>query len=78
MSEFTECNYCRLQRIKNDAKHTKMKCTILSDSTFKLGGVNIYVHPREVDIKSLPGGEHGPRKKYRVTWFMELGDRCCC
>jgi hypothetical protein len=43
-----------------------------------MGGVNVYVHPENVDIKALAGGEDGERSKYRAAWFMELSKDCAC
>jgi hypothetical protein len=78
MSELTQCNYCSLKVIRHDAKLEKMKVTILSDANWGMGGVNVYIHPRNINIKELPGGEDGERKKYRVAWFMSLGNHCEC
>jgi len=78
MSELTSCNYCSLQRIKARAKSENKKVTVLADSTWGLGGLNVYVHPKGIKIKDLIGGEDGERKKYRVSWFMALGNHCEC
>jgi hypothetical protein len=78
MSELTRCNYCSLQRIKEDAKAEKRKVTILADARWGMGGVNVYVHPPGVNIKKLEGGEDGPRKRYFVSWFMALTQHCAC
>lgn len=78
MSELTQCNYCSLQHYHSEAKAKQLKVTVLPDAKFGLGGVNVYVHPKDVSIKELSGGEDGERKQYRQAWFMELPERCCC
>jgi hypothetical protein len=55
-----------------------MKVTKLHDATWGMGGVNIYVHPKDVDISKLPGGEDGERAKYHESWYMELPKSCHC
>ena len=78
MSELTSCNYCRLQRIKARAKKEGTNVTLLDDAKWGMGGVNVYIHPKEVKIKDISGGEDGDRKKYFACWFMALGDHCEC
>jgi hypothetical protein len=78
MSELTQCNYCSLRRIRRDAKREKKRVTILSDARWGMGGVNVYVHPRDVNVSRLRGGEDGPRREYFVSWFMQLTQHCCC
>ena len=78
MSEFTQCNYCSLQQIRSRAKAKSWKVTKITNSKWGMGGVNIYVHPKDIKIFDLKGGEDGERSKYRVSWFMELPERCCC
>lgn len=75
MSELTTCNYCSYQDMKRRAKKKKMVTTPLPES-FGLGGVRIYVHPKDVDIRKLSKEE---RKQYDGgAWFMALTDHCCC
>jgi hypothetical protein len=74
----TRCNYCILKVIKSRAEKGGLKVTTLSDATWGMGGVNVYVHPEKVDIKALAGGEDGERSKYRAAWFMELSKDCAC
>lgn len=78
MSELTRCNYCSLEAIKRKAKHDKQRVTILNDARWGMGGVNVYVHPKDVSVRTIEGGEEGPRKKYFVCWFMELSGHCVC
>lgn len=78
MSSFTRCNFCSLKIIRKDAKAKNMKVTLMHDAKWGMGGTNVYVHPPDVDIRSLPGGEEGERKKYRWTWMMGIGDHCSC
>jgi hypothetical protein len=74
----TRCNYCTLKTIKSRAAKGGLKVTILGDANWGMGGVNVYVHPENVDIKALAGGEDGERSKYRAAWFMELSKDCAC
>jgi len=78
MSELTQCNCCTLRSIKRNAKAKGMKVTILQDAKWGMGGCNVYVHPKEVNVRKLPGGEDGPRKQYFAAWFMDLTSSCCC
>ena len=73
MSELTQCNYCRLQRTKRDAKEKGMKITLLA-SNF-MGGTDVFVHPKNVKIKDAQGKD---REKYLSSWMMAIGDRCEC
>jgi len=74
MGELTTCNYCSLQAIKQRAKENNLKVTLLQ-SNWELGGIDVYVHPKDVKVRKLDDRE---RKKYKVAWFMELSDHCCC
>ena len=74
MSDLTICNYCSLQAIKQRAKENNLKVTLLQ-SNWELGGIDVYVHPKDVKVKKLDDRE---REKYRVAWFMELSDHSCC
>ena len=78
MSELTSCNYCNLNRIRRNAKAKGMNVTILSDACWGMGGENVYVHPKEIKIAKLPGGEDGLRSKYFVSWMQEIPHQCCC
>lgn len=73
----SDCNFCTLQRMRRGLAKGK-RLTVLADATWGMGGVHVYIHPEEVDIRKLEGGEDGPRSKYRSAWFMELPERCCC
>lgn len=78
MSDFTPCNYCTLRRIRRDAKANGKRVTVLDDARWGMGGSNVYVHPPEVKIRALAGGEDGERAKYRCSWMMEIPSRCEC
>lgn len=78
MSDLTTCNHCSLAAIRRRAKREGKKITILADATWGLGGVNVYVHPRNVDVKKLTAGDKGSRRKYFASWFMELTTHCVC
>lgn len=75
MSELTQCNYCHYQQYLAEAKKKNMKITLLPND-FGLGGVSVYMHPKDFDIKKAS-------KKARAwwstgTWFMEISKHCCC
>ena len=72
MSELTTCNYCNLRRIKDRAKKEKKKVTKIPTSQ-ELGGFEIFVHPKEIDIKKLSKKE---RTKYFSSWMWEITDHC--
>ena len=74
----TQCNYCSLQLIRDNAKKNNLKVTILSDATWGMDGKNIYVHSDNIDITKLQGGEDGEREQYRKSWMMEIPNQCCC
>jgi len=74
----SECNYCAFKRINSRADARGMKVTKLYDAKWGMGGVNIYVHPKDINVSELPGGEDGERSKYREAWYMELPTSCCC
>ena len=78
MGDLTSCNLCKLRAIRRRAKEAGKVVTVLPDATWGMGGVNVYVHPKSVDVRELPGGEDGPRAEYRVSWMMEIPERCEC
>lgn len=78
MSELTRCNFCGLRDIKARAKKAGKKVTVLCDAFWGLGGYNVYVHPKDVDVAKMSGGEDGDRKGYRAAWMQEIGKRCSC
>jgi len=75
MSELTPCNYCTLRRIRERAKVSGVRVTVLRDAKWGLGGVNVYVHPVKVNVRKLREYDRG---KYRAAWFMEVGQSCEC
>ena len=72
------CNYCKLKKIKEDAKKRNKAVTVLADASWGVGGLNVYVHLPSVKINKLEGGEDGERAKYRWLWMKELGKHCSC
>lgn len=74
MSELTQCNYCSHQRSLREAKRNGLKVTILAND-WGMGGVSEYTHSKDVNIRKLTKEE---REKYSGSWYMELGDHCCC
>ena len=77
MSVLTPCNYCSLQIIKKAANRLNQKVTVVSNANWGMGGVNVYVHPPEVNVKNIKedSEEH---KKYCRSWYMSLTDHCVC
>lgn len=77
MSELTKCNFCDLTRIKEEAKENKEVVTVVPSKgkIGSLGGVEVYVHPRDVFIEGLTKSQ---AKRYWVAWMMEVTDHCVC
>lgn len=73
-----QCNFCSLKNIRRKASERGEKITIMKDATWGMGGINVYVHPTNIKIENISGGEDGDRAKYRKSWFMELTDHCVC
>ena len=73
-----DCNLCRMKQIRRDAKRNKMRVTVLHDTNFKLGGVNVYVHPRDVKITAAVVRDEAIHDKHFVAWFMAFGAMCEC
>lgn len=78
MSELTRCDYCVLISIRAKAKTNNKRVTILYDADWGMGGANVYVYPKNIDIRKLSGGEKGGRKKYLAAWLMEIPKYCYC
>ena len=78
MSELTRCNFCSLEQIKREAKKKGQRVTVLPDARWGMGGVNVYVHPKHVNVRVMEGGEDGERRSYHVSWMMQLTAHCCC
>lgn len=74
----SQCNYCSFQDYKSRAKKKGEKVTVLADAEWGMGGVNVYSHPKDVNIRKLSGGEDDERAQYRVSWMMELPKTCQC
>lgn len=72
------CSYCALKKARKKAEVDKKEVTVLNDTSWIVGGVNIYVHPPSVVIHDLPGGEDGERAVYRWSWFKQIEDHCTC
>ena len=66
-----QCNKCSLASIYRRAREYKQKVTLIPDSG-KLGGTNVYVHPRSVTKDKI---DH---KKHFAAWFMAIGKICEC
>lgn len=76
----SRCNYCSHRQLKKLAKDKGMKLTIIRETEYALGGVNVFMSPPEITreyLKTLVRGTP-EREKYLVAWYMELTDHCCC
>jgi hypothetical protein len=46
-----------------------------------MGGTDVFVHPKDVDITKLPGlkvPDHPTRNIYFAAWLMEIPKKCEC
>lgn len=73
------CNLCLYQNIVTRARRSKKTVTLMP-ATLSVG-VNVFVHPVDVDITQLegietPGSEN--RVLYFAAWFMEIPEECAC
>lgn len=68
------CNWCNLQQYKRDAKQLSLKITLLPAKR-RMGGTEVYMHPKNIDVKKLKPNE---RHEYFKAWMMEIGERCAC
>lgn len=71
----SQCNFCTNKQIIKKAKQSGNSVTHLKETKYGLGGINVYVHPKNINIKKLPAKE---REKYFKVWFMALGSHCEC
>lgn len=76
MCGFGLCNYCSLQRYKNEAKEKNMKVHLIPSDH---DGIDVYVTPKgeKPDTRKDPKTGN-PISPYFRSWFMELSDRCVC
>lgn len=74
MSELTTCNFCNLRWFQSRAKSQGKEITLLRES----GGNAVYMHPKDVDVRTLEGGKDGERARYWKAWLMEITDHCVC
>jgi hypothetical protein len=65
----SNCNYCTMRRIVMEAR---MKGQAITKIPWN-GGVDVYVHPRTVVVKSREAG-----RSYWKAWFMKLTHECSC
>ncbi|HEC66843.1 MAG TPA: hypothetical protein ENI23_16330 [bacterium] len=74
MSDLTQCNFCQFKNIIRQARENGKRACIKAGTPFKTlpAGVDVYVHPEKII------GMNRFHKKYKVAWFMKLGNRCEC
>lgn len=92
MSELTQCNFCALQQIKEEAKRKGLKVVLLPSSysrrsKFFRSGTSIFVVPKSISIKDIkswkdcfeapPNGDEN-YKKYQKCWMDVISNRCVC
>ena len=75
MSEMTQCNFCRLKELRARAKAAGLRVTLLTTTSWALGGFNIYKHPKSIQVSKLP---EQMRSKYSAGWMKEIGQHCEC
>lgn len=68
------CNYCEFEKLKRLASQNSLVITKHYRDN-KLGGVDVYVHPRGIDINKI---EENKKEDYFVAWYMELPNKCAC
>lgn len=72
------CNWCALQQIREIALRDKLAIACLG-SNHPLGGVDIYLHPWDVEVMYQSDSDGELRRKYFVCWMMHLpGVVCTC
>ena len=73
MSELTQCNYCSLRLIRNDAKREGRVVTL------KPGGIGtkVFVHRQGEALAPWIDGEPFGRSN-QATEMTEIPDSCCC
>ena len=64
-----QCNRCTLRNIKKVAKKDGKTVLVNPDSTYALGGMNVYVKQKH---EALNHDQHF------VAWMMEIGKMCEC
>jgi hypothetical protein len=82
MGTLTECNYCRLQKLRNMAKRRGARI-VLRPSVF-MGGICVFEVPKGIKLpeytepnKQFPNG-CSVYEKYTKGWFRALTDHCFC
>jgi len=71
----SSCNRCLLNDIKSEAKKKNWKVDIFDAPDMPGNGINVYVHPKHIEITEDNKDEH---EYYFASWFMEVGDECEC
>lgn len=71
----SQCNFCNLKEPKREARKNRQKVTLRPGWN---GGLDVYVHPKNVVIPKIDGDKNPLRKKYCHQWFQALTDRCVC
>ncbi len=74
----TTCNLCCLNRIRSEATAKGKVYTVKPCLTGSLGGWDIYVHPKQVNITLLMEVDPKYVKHYWVSWLMEIPESCQC
>lgn len=77
VSEMTSCNYCALKSVRVRARKEKKKVTVLTNSSRSEDGVNVYVHPKSVNMKDVAEGTK-KHERYLRVWMRGLLKYCTC
>lgn len=81
-----ECNYCQLQRLKQEAKRKGVRIILKKSSfaPFDTPGIDVFEVPKGTKLPpyknpchKLPNGCPVYQKYHRI-WFGSVGDHCEC
>lgn len=70
MSDLTACNYCKLKRLRRQAKLSQARIHIRQSKQH--GGLNVFLVPHGGSLDSSEGSP------FKVAWFKALPETCCC
>ena len=70
-----QCNLCLYQKVAARAAKEGKKVTRIPDKEYELGGEDVYIHPKDVDIQTL---SKKARERYWRGWYMLIPEKCEC
>ena len=71
----SQCNYCNFKQIERIADTQGMVVTLKPGW---MGGIDVFVHPKNVVIEKGAGEEGHPQHQYKYSWMMMISSSCCC